>query len=148
MQLPPDKSATNTLNVWRLVFCLLFVTADIASDFSIQSQEDQPQQVHKISPSIHCNHVNIIWGEIRCPCVVPLPITVKKLTYFFVVIIKELYSSIVKKWTNPGLFLVYFCSFSNKQYNFTTNKCEKCQVHPVYGTGIRTHDLWNMSRLQ
>ena len=26
---------------------------------------------------------------------------------------------------------------------FTTNVCEN--VHPVYGAGIRTHDLWNVS---
>ena len=30
------------------------------------------------------------------------------------------------------LFLV----FSNELYNFTTNKCLKCQVHPVYGARI------------
>ena len=30
---------------------------------------------------------------------------------------------------------------------FTTNKREKRHIHPVYGAGIRTHDLWNMSLL-
>ena len=26
-------------------------------------------------------------------------------------------------------------------------QCKKCHVHPVYGAGIWTHDLLNMSRL-
>ena len=34
-----------------------------------------------------------------------------------------------------------FSVFSNQITIFTTNKCEKCQVHPVYHTRIRTHDL-------
>ena len=38
-----------------------------------------------------------------------------------------------------------FSVFSNKQYIFKTIKCEN--VHPVYSTRIRTHDLSNMSRL-
>ena len=37
---------------------------------------------------------------------VPKP-TDCRLTFFF-----------KKKWANPGLFFVYFRSFSNKQYNF------------------------------
>ena len=40
-------------------------------------------------------------------------------------------------------------SFSFIQYFqtniFTTNKCKN--VHPVYGAGIETHDLWNVSLL-
>ena len=47
----------------------------------------------------------------------------------------------LKKIGQPGLFFVYFWSFQTNITIFTTNKCEKCQVHPVYGTGIRTHDL-------
>ena len=43
--------------------------------------------------------------------------------------------------------LLLFSVFLNKQYNFTTNQCEKCHVHPIYGSGIWTHDLSNMSRL-
>ena len=38
------------------------------------------------------------------------------------------------------LFLV----FSNKHYNFYNNYMWK-NVHPVYGAGIQTHDLWNVS---
>ena len=38
-----------------------------------------------------------------------------------------------------------FSVFSNKQYNFY-NKSMWKDVHPVYGTGIRTHDLTNISR--
>ena len=34
-----------------------------------------------------------------------------------------------------------FSVFSNKQYNFNNYKCH---VHPVYGAGIRTHDLSNI----
>ena len=44
-----------------------------------------------------------------------------------------------------------FCFFRYFQTNIdtilTTNKCEKRHVHPVYRTGIRTHDLWNMTLL-
>ena len=47
-----------------------------------------------------------------------------------------------KNWANPGLFFVYFRSFSNKHYNFY-NMWKN--VHPVYGAGIRTHDLRNVS---
>ena len=40
-----------------------------------------------------------------------------------------------------------FHLFSPFQTNITilkTNKWEKCNVHPVYGAGIQTHNLWNM----
>ena len=41
-----------------------------------------------------------------------------------------------------------FSVFSKKTiYFFTTNRCGKCHVHPVYSTRIRTHDLSNISRL-
>ena len=50
------------------------------------------------------------------------------------------------KWANPGLFLIYYQSFSNKQYNFYNKSLWK-NVHPVYGAGIRTHDLSNMRHL-
>ena len=50
-----------------------------------------------------------------------------------------------KKWANPGLFFFYFRSFQTSITTiFTTNICGK-NVHPVYSTGIRTLDLWNMS---
>ena len=45
--------------------------------------------------------------------------------------------------THFGLVLL----FKQTLQIFTTNKWEKCHVHPVYGAGIRTHDLWNMSLL-
>ena len=32
-----------------------------------------------------------------------------------------------------GLFFVYFWSFQTKNTILTTNQCEKCHVHPVYG---------------
>ena len=35
----------------------------------------------------------------------------------------------LKKWAIPGLFFVYFWSFSHKhEYNFTTNQCEKMSI--------------------
>ena len=50
-----------------------------------------------------------------------------------------------KKWAN---FFVHFWSFqTNINTIFTTNQCEKCQLHPVYGARIRTHDLLIMSHL-
>ena len=51
------------------------------------------------------------------------------------------------KWANPGLVFVYFCIFQTNNTIFTTNQCENCHVHPVYGAGIQTHDLSNVSRL-
>ena len=50
------------------------------------------------------------------------------------------------KWANPGLFFVYFRSFSKKhQYNFYKKSMWK-NVHPVYGARIRSHNLSNLSR--
>ena len=44
-------------------------------------------------------------------------------------------------------FFVYFRSFQINNTIFTANLCEKIpNVHPVYGAGIQTHDLSNMSR--
>ena len=45
----------------------------------------------------------------------------------------------------PASFLFLFSVFSNKQYNFY-NKWMWKNVHPVYGAGIWTYDLSNMSR--
>ena len=50
----------------------------------------------------------------------------------------------VKKWGNPGLFFLYFCLFKTHIRIFTTIVKN---IHPVYGAGIRTHNLWNMSLL-
>ena len=43
-----------------------------------------------------------------------------------------------------GLFS--FFVLANKHYN-SYNKQMWKNVHPVYSTGIRSHDLWNMSLL-
>ena len=52
-----------------------------------------------------------------------------------------------KKWSSPASFIVYFWAFSNKHhYNFYSKLMWK-NVHPVYGAGIRTHDLQNRSLL-
>ena len=40
----------------------------------------------------------------------------------------------------PGLLIVYFRSFQP-----SLQILQQINVHPVYGAGIRTHDLWNMS---
>ena len=48
------------------------------------------------------------------------------------------------KMGQPGLFFIYFRSFQTNNANFYI-KCMWKNVHPVYGTGIRTHDLRNMS---
>ena len=45
-----------------------------------------------------------------------------------------------QQWPLFHLFLV----FSTKHYNFYNNYMWK-NVHPVYGAGIQTHDLWNVS---
>ena len=47
----------------------------------------------------------------------------------------------------PASFPFIYCFFEQTLRFFTTNKSEKCQVHPVYGNEIRTHDVMNMSRL-
>ena len=44
-------------------------------------------------------------------------------------------------------FSFIFGLFKQTIQIFTKNQCEKCHVHPVYGAGIQTHDLLNMSRL-
>ena len=46
-------------------------------------------------------------------------------------------------------FFVYFRSFqANINTTFTANQCEKWPFHPVYGAGIRTHNLSIMSHLR
>ena len=51
-----------------------------------------------------------------------------------------------KKWAIPGLSLVYFHLFKQTlqflQHTYVKN------VYPVYGAGIRTHNLQGMSLLQ
>ena len=49
-----------------------------------------------------------------------------------------------KKWANPSLFLHIFSLF--KQTIQFLQQINVKNVHPVYSTGIRTHDLSNMSR--
>ena len=50
-----------------------------------------------------------------------------------------------KKWVNPGLFFIYFV-FSNTLKNLQQIHMWK-NVYPIYGAGIKTHDLWNLSLL-
>ena len=52
---------------------------------------------------------------------------------------------LIKKWAILGLFFIIFV-FSNKHYNFLQQINVK-KVHPVYGAGIWTHDLREMSLL-
>ena len=53
-----------------------------------------------------------------------------------------------KKMGQPWpLFRLFLVFFKQTIHFFTTNQCEKCpNVHPVYGAGIRTHNLLIMSR--
>ena len=51
-----------------------------------------------------------------------------------------------KKWAIPASFSFIFV-FSNKQNNFYNKYLHVINVHPVYGAGIWTHDLQNMSLL-
>ena len=53
----------------------------------------------------------------------------------------------LKNRRTPATFSFIFGLFKQILQLFTTNQCEKCHVHPVYSTGIQTHDLSNMSRL-
>ena len=54
--------------------------------------------------------------------------------------------SVIFLWANPGLFYCLFLVFSNKPY-YNYNKYIWKNVHPVYGAGIWTHALHNMSLL-
>ena len=49
-----------------------------------------------------------------------------------------------KNGPTPASFFCLFSVFSNKHYNFY-NKYMWKNIHPVYGAGIWTHDLWNVS---
>ena len=49
------------------------------------------------------------------------------------------------EWAIPGLFFRLFLYFQTHITIFTTNLCEKSP--PVYGAGIQTHDLQDMSLL-
>ena len=57
---------------------------------------------------------------------------------------RDIGKKVYKNWANPSLFFCLFSVFSNKQYNFY-NKYMWKNVHPVYGAGIWTHDLQNVS---
>ena len=48
------------------------------------------------------------------------------------------------KWANPGLFFIYFWSFQTN--NTFLQQINVKNVHPVYGAGIQTHYLSDMSR--
>ena len=52
----------------------------------------------------------------------------------------------LKKWANPASFSFIFGLFQTN-INTILQQINVKNVHPVYGTGIRTHDLLNMSLL-
>ena len=56
---------------------------------------------------------------------------------------KTLTAIYLKNGQTPASFCL-FLVFSNKQYNICKKSMQK-NVHPVKGTGIRTHNLLNMS---
>ena len=51
--------------------------------------------------------------------------------------------NIFKNMGQPRPLFVYFRCFETNNTIFTTNQCEN--IHPVYGAGIWTHNLLNMS---
>ena len=57
----------------------------------------------------------------------------------------SIYIIFLKKWANPGLFFIYFRLFKHTLQFLQQINVKN--VHPVYGAGIRTHNLWNMSLL-
>ena len=57
----------------------------------------------------------------------------------------QIFSLVFLNSANLGLFFV-FSVFSNKQYNFS-NKSMWKKFHSLYSTGVRTHNLSNMSCL-
>ena len=50
----------------------------------------------------------------------------------------------LKKWANPASFSFIFGLFKQTSIQFLQQIYVK-NVHPVYGAGIRTHDLRNVS---
>ena len=52
------------------------------------------------------------------------------------------------KWADPASFLFIFGLFKQISLQYLQQiNVKKCHVHPVYGAGIRTHDLRNVSLL-
>ena len=49
-----------------------------------------------------------------------------------------------KKWANPGLFFMFGLFKQTIQF---LQQINVKNIHPIYGAGIRTHDLSNMSRV-
>ena len=56
-----------------------------------------------------------------------------------------MYVIVFIKWAFPGLFFVYFRSFSD--IHTIIQQINVKNVHPVYGAGIQTHHLQDMSLL-
>ena len=48
----------------------------------------------------------------------------------------------LKKWSIISLFFIYFCLFKQTLQSLQQINVEN--VHPVYGAGIQTHNLWHM----
>ena len=47
----------------------------------------------------------------------------------------------------PASFTFIFSLLKQTLQYLQQIKVNKCHVHPVYGTGIQTHDLFNLSHL-
>ena len=80
---------------------------------------------------------------------VPIVVDAFKTVFFSQLALRPLAKnqSFLKKVTNPDLFFIYFRFFQTNNTFFTSNQCEQCpNIHPVYGAGIRTRNLSNMSR--
>ena len=56
--------------------------------------------------------------------------------------------SFLKNWPTPATFSFIFGLFKQTSIQFLQQiNMKKCQFHPVYGAGMRTHDLSIMSHL-
>ena len=77
------------------------------------------------------------------------------IAFSFILLFPLLLLHAISYWINSVIFISFssffigqprplfrlFLSFSTNNTIFITNQCKKCHVHPVYGAGIRTHNI-------
>ena len=73
--------------------------------------------------------------------------SVAKYCFFLKVFYEARNKVFFKNMGHPRPLFRLFSSFQTNITILTTNICGKCYVHPVYGAGIRTHNLQSMSLL-
>ena len=64
----------------------------------------------------------------------------------YIDIVKLLYV-FLKNGPTPASFIIYFFGLFKQTSLQFLQQINVKNVHPVYGAGIQTHDLWNMSLL-